>query len=96
MQRQPPNRRPEAFAAEAAWHAAAVARTADTGGTELTGLDAAAARHDVTAKPVAARHQQAARASDSDDRCRSSHAELARTRLRHESLGHIIREGWDL
>ncbi len=78
MQRQPPNRRPDAFAAEAAWHAAAVARTGDTGGAELAGLDAAAARHDLTAKP-AARHQQAARASDSDDRCRSSHAKLAHT-----------------
>ena len=72
LQRQPPSRRPDAFAAEAAWHSAAVARTADMGGAELAGLDAAAARHDLTAKPAAARHQQAARASDSDDRCGTS------------------------
>ncbi len=77
VQRQPPNRRPEAFAAEAAWHAAAVARTADTGGAELAGLDATAARHDVTAKPAAARHQQAVRASDSDDRCQTPQTDLA-------------------
>ena len=66
LQMQPPNRRPDAYAAEAAWHASAVAHTADIG-EEGAGLDAAAARHDLTAQPVAAWGQhQAARDSASD------------------------------